>query len=160
MGAVEHSSGLVESQLSALEDSYDSFSINQRTVSVPTPQYEQKREGSKNPQIELYAKVTNDTSDVLYVDTDIHRVLPSTTASVDDGLEETVRETVKEKTGIECEVEGIAGVTILGIRDEDDTDRNPIYRLAVLFEADSKGGSVGENATWDQYDPDAHPVYV
>lgn len=160
MGAVEHSSGLVESQLSALEDTYDSFSINQRTVSVQTSQYEQKREGSENPQIELHAKVTNDASDVLYIDTDSHKVLPSTTATVDDGLEETLRTTVKEKTGAECEIEGIDGVTILGIRDEDDADRKPVYRLAVLFEARRRGGSIGENATWEQYNPDAHPVYV
>lgn len=159
MGAVERSSSVVESQLSVLEESYGSFPVNQRTVSVPTAQYERKRRRA-DEEIELYAKVTNDESEVLHVRVDGDRVLPSTTAPVDGRPERAIRSTVAERTGIECRVEGVHGATILGLQDADDPERESVYRLGVIYEADRTGGSLAPDADWQAYEPDAHPVYV
>lgn len=143
MNAVEHSSRSVESQLSALEDAYGQFHVTQVTISVDTEEYERRR-NSGCDEIELYAKVTNDASEVLHVDTGYRRVLPSTTVAVDRPIEEALRSHVAETAGVDCRIEEIAGVTILGIRDGNDSTRNTVSRLAVLFEARAKGRSLDD----------------
>jgi isopentenyl diphosphate isomerase/L-lactate dehydrogenase-like FMN-dependent dehydrogenase len=159
MGVVEQSRGTVESQLSVLEDAYDSFSINQRTVVVPTAQYERKHAASASNEVEIHTKVTNAESDVLHIQTDGTATLPSLTAPVGSDLEAKVRAAVVE-TGIECDVDGVAGATMLGIRDRNDAEREPLYRLAVLFEAHRQAGSINDNAIWKQYEPETHPIYI
>jgi len=160
MGVVEQTRGAVESQLSALEESYGSFSVNQRTVTVPTAEYEQKRDRSGREDVDVYAKVHNEESEVLYVDTDDGRVLPSTETGIDEQLEGAARATVDEMAGIACEIRGIEAVTILGLHDGDDSARETIYTLAVLFEGEYIKGELGSKAHWQQFDPDDHPVYA
>lgn len=160
MGVVEQTSGAVESQLSTLEESYGSFSINQRTVTVPTAEYEQKRNGFGPKEVEVYAKVQHDDADVLYVDTDEKRALPSTRAAIDDKLETAARKTVAETANITCEICGVEAVTILGLHDGSDADRETVYTLAVLFEAQYTEGTLASNAVWQEFDADDHPVYA
>lgn len=160
MGVVEQSSGAVESQLSELEDCYGSFSINQRTIDVPTAQYEQKRERSGSEQIELHAKICNGESQVLHVNANGNRILPFTTESIGAKLESALREAVADRTGVQCQVDELVGVTILGIRDGDEPDRETIYQLAALFEGQPASGSLSDSALWKEYEPDSQPVYL
>lgn len=160
MGVVEQTSGAVESQLSALEESYGSFSVNQRSVTVPTEQYERKRGRDGCEQVDLYIKVENDDSEALHVDEDGAAVLPSTETTIDTMLERAARTTVEETTGVDCRIEGIEAVTILGLRDGNDTDRETVYTLAVLFEASHASGETGPDADWQSFDPNDHPVYA
>lgn len=159
MGVVEHSSGAVESQLSVLENSYGSFSIHQRTVSVPSAQYEEVRSLSGS-NVEVHAKVTNSSSEALHVSENGGAVLPSTVTTVEDSLETVVCSVVVERTGITCEVTELLGVTILGVNDRTDPERETLYRLAILFDARQVDGSTTENAVWKEYDQDAHPAYL
>jgi hypothetical protein len=158
MGVVEQSSGAVESQLSVLENSYESFSTHQRTVSVPSAQYENLRTFSES-KVEVHAKVTNDCSEVLHVDEDGEMVLPSTVTTVEDCLEKGLCSTVEESTGIRCRITEVVGVTILGVNDRTDPDRETVYQLAILFDANRVDGSTTERAVWKEFDPDIHPAY-
>ena len=158
MGVVEQTSGAVESQLTALEESYGSFPVNQRTVTVPTAEYEQKR--NRSEEVEIYAKVRNENSEVLYVDADGKQALPSTRASIDDELERAACKTIREMADISCELQGVEAVTILGLHDDNDSDRETVYTLAVLFEGEHTAGSLGSGAVWQGFDADEHPVYV
>jgi hypothetical protein len=158
MGVVEQTSGAVESQLSALEDSYDSFPVNQRTVTVPTAEYEQRR--NQREQIDLYTKVHNEQSEVLYVGADGNRVLPSTSATLEDELEKAAQSRVEETAGVSCRIEGVEAVTILGLHDRNDTDRETVYTLAVLFEGQYTAGGLASTAVWQGFDADDHPVYA
>lgn len=160
MGVVEQTSGAVESQLSSLEETYDSFSVNQQTVTVPTEQYERRCGEEGCDCIDLYAKVHNDDSEVLHVDREGTTVLPSTETTIDAALERAARETVESETGIRCKIEGLEAVTILGLQDGDDTDRETVYTLAVLLEGCHTDGTTDPDAVWKAFDADNHPAYV
>ncbi|MXR52519.1 hypothetical protein GRX03_12990 [Halovenus sp. WSH3] len=160
MGVVEQTSGAVESQLSALEESYGSFSVNQRTVTVPTAEYERKRNESGCKELDVHAKVLNDKTEVLYVDEDGREVLPSTTTTFDVELHRVARQTVDEMAGITCQIDGLEAVTILGLHDGNDESRETVYTLAVLFEGEHTSGTAGAGAVWKSFDPNDHPVYA
>ncbi|MEF8937977.1 MAG: hypothetical protein V5A32_08495, partial [Halovenus sp.] len=113
MGAVEQSSGVVESYLSTLEESYGSFSINQRTVALSAEQYTE--EDDREATVELQIQVENEDAEVLYVEECGTLRLRSTTVSMTESLEPTVKSTVAEKAGIECRIQELDTVTILGL---------------------------------------------
>lgn len=159
MGAAEQTGGAVESHLSTLEETYDSFAVNQRTVAVSSGQYEREQERS-DCEIELHAKVENDDGEVLHLQEDGSGILPSTLTTPDDSLEPTLQEAVQESTGIDCAITSISSVTILGVRDAAETDRDPVYRLAAVFEGEHDGGSLNEDAEWKQFEMSSHPVYA
>ncbi len=158
MGAVEQSSGAVESYLSALEESYDSFSINQRTVTVSPEQYD--REHERSGAIEVYTKVENENDEVLYIEANGAVQLPSTRIGIQDSLEPTAKSTVSEQTGVNCAITDLDTVTILGLRNEQADDAEALYRLAVLFEAQPTDGTPATDALWQPYDPEAQPGYL
>lgn len=158
MGAVEQSSGTVESYLSALEQSYDSFSINQRTVSVSPEQYE--RENAESGAIEVYTKVENEDADVLYIEENGAVRLPSTRISIDESLEPTAKSVVRERTGVTCAITDLDAVTILGLRHENEADAETLYRLAVLFDAQQTDGTIADDALWKPYDSETVPSYL
>jgi ADP-ribose pyrophosphatase YjhB (NUDIX family) len=158
MGAVEQSSGVVESYLSTLEESYGSFSINQRTVSVSADRYAE--EHAREATVELRVKVENEDAEVLHVEADGTPTLPSTTVQMDESLEPTVRSTVAEKAGIECQIQELEAVTILGLHNADDEESETLYRLEIIFEATHEGGTAGEEAVWKEHDSERNPVFV
>lgn len=160
MGVVEQTSGAVESQLTSLEETYGSFSVNQRTVTVPTEQYERRcgKEGCR--RIDLYAKVHNDDAEVLHVEREGTTVLPSAETTIDAALEQAARETVESEAGIRCRIEGLEAVTILALQDGDDTDRETVYTLAVQVEATHTGGTTDADAVWESFDAGDHPAYA
>jgi ADP-ribose pyrophosphatase YjhB (NUDIX family) len=158
MGAVEQSSGVVESYLSTLEESYGSFSINQRTISISADQYAD--EHAREATVELQVEVENEDAEVLHVEENGTSTLPSTTVQMDESLEPTIRSTVAEKAGIECRIQDLAAVTILGLHNEDDGECETLYRLGVIFEATKEGGTAGERAIWKEHDAERSPVFI
>ncbi|WP_436900921.1 hypothetical protein [Halovenus halobia] len=160
MGVVEQTSGAVESQLSALEESYGSFSVSQRTVTVPTAQYENRRGEDGCQQIDLYAKVHNEQSEVLHVEREGPTVLPSAETTIDAELERVARQTVETEAGVTCQIDGVDAVTILGLQDATDTDRETVYTLAVVFEAQYTDGAPDDPAVWKSFDAEDHPAYA
>jgi len=160
MGVVEQSGGAVESQLSALEEAYGSFSVNQRTVTVPTAQYENRCGEDGCRQLDLYAKVRNDHSEVLYVEREGRKILPSVETNIDAELEQTARETVESEAGISCQIESVDAVTILGLQDVSDPDRETVYTLAVMIEGQYVGGMPDSGALWAPFDAGEHPAYA
>ncbi len=160
MGVVEQTSGAVESQLSALEESYGSFSVNQRTLTVPTAQYESRRGEDGCQQIDLYAKVRNEQSEVLHVQREGTAALPSAETTMDAGLEQTARETVRSEAGIDCQIEDVDAVTILGLQDADNTDKETVYTLAVVVAAEHTEGTADDGAVWESFDAEDHPAYA
>ncbi|MFC6722802.1 hypothetical protein ACFQHN_35865 [Natrialbaceae archaeon GCM10025896] len=158
MGAVEQSSGVVESYLSTLEESYGSFSINQRTVALSAEQYTE--EDDREATVELQIQVENEDAEVLYVEEGGTLTLPSTTVSMDESLEPTVKSTVAEKAGIECRIQELDTVTILGLHNADDGESETLYRLAVIFEATHESGAVDEQAIWKEENTERNPVFV
>ena len=160
MGVVEHSNGAVESHLSTLEDAYGAFSVNQTTIPVPPAQYDRERERAADGRVDLYAKVWNDQSEVLYRTDGDDMTLPSTAAEGPRALEDAVCTAIAEKTGIDCTVTGVEEVTILGVRDAENEDRDTVCRLAILFEATDEGGTAGEAAEWRPPSEVSDPVYI
>lgn len=160
MGVVEETSGAVESQLSALEEAYGSFSVNQHTVTVPSTQYEGRYGEDGCNQIDLYVKVRNDHSEVLHVEREGSTVLPSAETTLDTGLDQTARETVESEADISCQIEGVEAVTILGLQDAADTDRETVYTLAVMIAAEHTTGTTNADAVWESFDAGAHPAYA
>ena len=148
MGAVEQSYATVESYLSALDESYDSFSVNQTTLAVSSGRYEREREKAGAGRVDLYAKVTNDNSEVLHVEQEDSLGLPATTTT-EETFEHAACTAVSELTGVDCRIVDVEQATILGIRDADDRARETVYRLAVVFEATHRSGTVNGNAVWE-----------
>jgi hypothetical protein len=146
MGVVEQSQETVEAYLSALEESYGSFPINQTTVSVPTEEYRRERECADAGRVDLYTKVENAQSEVLHLREEGELVLPSARTCEED-FEYTVLDSVEDSTGISCQVDGIEQATILGIHDAE-SDNEAVYRLAVVFECVPKSGSTNTDAVW------------
>jgi len=153
MGAVEQSSGEIESYLSTLEESYGSFSINQRTVTISPEQYEQER--AKDDAVAVHLKVRNESGDVLHVEDGGSPALPSTTVSMDESLEPPAKAVVTEETGVSCRIEELSAVTILGLHDEANPESETLYRLAVLFEATLENDPGDGQAVWKDHDPES-----
>jgi ADP-ribose pyrophosphatase YjhB (NUDIX family) len=160
MGVVEHSSGAVESCLSAIEESYGGFSVNQTTIPVPADQYEQERERTSNGRVDLYAKVRNTDDEVLHLTSGDDTRLPSATIDGTHTFEEAVCRTVRETAGVDCRVTGVEEVTILGVCHAEDDDKDAVRRLAVVFEATHEEGTIAEDAAWRAPGEEVQPVYI
>lgn len=150
MGAVDRSYATVESHIETLGEVYSSFSINQTTIAVDEERYEQERAEADATEIAVYAKVQNESSEVLYLPDGDSLHLPSTTASSVDNVEAAAREAIQESVQIECDIGGLDAATILGVRDADNETRNTIYSLAVFFEASVADETVNVEAQWQK----------
>jgi ADP-ribose pyrophosphatase YjhB (NUDIX family) len=143
----------IEQYLSELEVAYGSFSVNQTTISIPGGRYENVRE--RGPEVDAYVRVRNDSSEVLHVGENGDATLPGVRVAFDGDVELQVRRTVTETTGIECEIDGLERVTIAGVRDVDDPQRETLYHVIVVFTASTTGGVLDEHAEWE---PVAGPI--
>lgn len=146
MGVVEQSQETVETYLSTLEESYDSFPVNQTTLTVPTAEYERELERANEGCVDLYTKIENGNSDVLHVRNDGDLVLPWT-RTCRDAIWRAAVSSVEESTGISCRLDGVEQATILGIHDAD-SEHEAVYRLAVVFQGVTETGSTNSNAVW------------
>ncbi len=145
MGEVEQSRAAVEAQLSALEERYRSFSINQTTLSVSHERYERECRGWENSEIAVYTRVTNDQGDVLQGTETAE--LPCAKTDDIDNLERTAARAVTAVADIDCTIETLDEATILGIHSADEPTSETLYSLAVVFEAVVRGEPT-EEITW------------
>lgn len=150
MGAVERSYAIVESHIETLDEAYSSFSINQTTIAVDQERYEQELAAADATEIAVYAKVHNESSEVLYLPEGDSLQLPSTTVSSVENVGPAAREAIRESVQVECEFGGLDAATILGVRDADDESRDTIYSLAVFFDAFVADEAVNVDAQWQE----------
>lgn len=146
MGVVERSYETVESYLSALERSYDSFGVNQTTLAVEPRRYERERERALAGSVDVYTRVVNDSGEVLRVHRESDLVLPATRTATEP-FERVACAAVEEQTGVSCRIDGVDEVTILGVRNRAN-GHGSVYRLAIVFEASARAGSTNGDAVW------------
>lgn len=139
----------VAERLGALEDGYASFPVNQTTLSVAAGAYERVRERCQRGLAEVYVEIYNERGQVLLLEDDNDGwVLPRAEPCRSDRLVPATRRAVTGDTGLECRLTGLERATIVGVRDEEDPDRDPIYRLVALFTAERTGGRPAAAAVW------------
>ena len=149
MAVADLSHDRVISRLAALEETYDSFGVSQTTLSVAPVAYERARERCGE------GLADNDVDDVLLVEGDGDWVVPHAKPPTDESLEAATRRSVAEQTGVECRITDLERVTILGVRDDEDQDRDTVYRIVAVFAAEQTGGSTTSAAAWHSDLPDS-----
>lgn len=134
--------------LNTLQDAYDSFSIHQSSVSVDRETYERVTQRSDHGVVEVDVKVQHEKG-VLVCETDGVEHTPNGPITVDDAsIERGARRLVHERTGVSCHVVDLLSATIVAVHDTTAPDRDPVYRLSVLFEAVYETGEPRECASW------------
>ncbi|MFC7073910.1 hypothetical protein ACFQJ7_02865 [Halovenus rubra] len=146
MGVEEQSQDTVEAYLSALEESYGSFPINQTTVSVTSTEYQRERERADVGCVDLYTKIENDQSEILHIKDGTELALPSARTS-DETFEYSAVKSVEAATGISCQIEHIEQATILGVHGAE-PDEKAVYRLAVIFVGTPESETPAAEAVW------------
>lgn len=134
MNVSERSEGWVADQLSRLTDEYGSVSVHQLSWTVPAERYHRVTEAEDGERAIAGVHVTNAENNTLLV-RDRHNewVCPRGPVDTDESLEDGAVRNVRETTGIDCTVEDVERITIIGISDEEDRDRPPVYCLVVRF---------------------------
>lgn len=160
MSAAELSRDRVEERLGALDAAYASFSVSQTTLSVSPAAYERVRERCRDGQTEAYVRVHDEDGDVLLVEADGEWTVPHATPGTDEGIERGTCAALAEATGVECRITDLERVTILGVCDEEAPERDAVYRLVPVFDAERTGGAPTEGVAWHATVPDgARPAY-
>jgi len=155
MSVGEVSRERVEQRLVSLNEAFESFPVNQTTLTVAPETYRQVREESERGLVDAYVQVSDDAGQVLLREADGDRVVPSVRPGPNDALVDGVRRAVGERTGVECALTGLERVTILGVCREDADDPDPIYRLVAVFSGDAVGGSAGTGFEWADATPES-----
>ena len=148
MPVAERSRERVQSRIATFEETYDSFPINQTTLSVSAAAYRRARERCHEGTVDAYVRIHGDSDDVLLVDGDDGAVVPNVVLGPEERLEAGARRAVSEATGVECSVTSLDRVTILGIRNDDDPDHDPVYRLVVVLTGSYVDGTPTADAAW------------
>ncbi|MFB6183276.1 MAG: NUDIX hydrolase [Haloarculaceae archaeon] len=145
----------VASRIERLEETYESFPVNQTTLAVPARGYERALERSKKGLADVYIEVYNDDGEVLLVHSEGSREIPRGQTKSNESLEAGARREVRESAGVECTIEDIHQATIFGVVDEDDADRDPVYRLVVVFVGRFEGAvTKGASVEWHHEMPE------
>jgi len=139
MSVAEVSRDRVEERLVALEEAYSGFPINQTTLAVPSDAYERANRRCERGIVDAYVQLYNDSEDVLLVEHDGEWVVPHGEPGPGERIVPGTEAAVREATGVACSLTDLTRVTILGVRDEDDPDRPPVYRLVAVFVAETEG---------------------
>ncbi len=134
MNTTERSEQWVADQLSRLSDEYGSASVHQLSWTVPTERYDRISNASATERATAGVRVTNGDSEILLVrDGHGEWACPRGPVDADESLEDGAVRNVRDETGINCVVEGVERITIVGISDEADRERSPVYCLIVRF---------------------------
>ena len=149
MGRVAGSRERVEDYLSGLEQIYGSFPVNQTTVSLPREQFERVGADHELRLVDAYVEVRDVNRQVLHVESGSTTELPGGAVDLDGPVEQQLKETVREDTGVECVVEDVESATITGVRDEDEPESETLYHLTVVFGASYESGTVAGEARWE-----------
>jgi len=159
MSVGEVSRERVEQRLASLDEAFDSFPVNQTTVTATPETYRQVREQARQELVDAYVQLSNDAGEVL-VDEGDEGVLPNVEPGRGETLVDSVCRAVDERTGVECSLTDLERVTILGVCREDADDPDPVYRLVVVFAADAVGGTAATDFEWADTVPEsALPTY-
>jgi ADP-ribose pyrophosphatase YjhB (NUDIX family) len=150
MDAAGRSEEWVENQLGRLTDEYDSSSVHQTSWTVPAERYDRIAGIAADERAAAGVRVTNDDEVLLVRDRRDEWSSPRGRVGPDESLEEGAIRNVREATGIECTVEDVERISMVGVGDETDRDRSSIYCLVVLF-----AGSCGPD---ERVDPAETPV--
>jgi len=126
----------VRAALDRLEADYGSFDVHEDRYAVPTDRYEAIRDRFEAGSVG-YAGVwvTNDEGEVLLIDEDGREGLSEPTGKhrPEERLEETARREVREETGVECEITGVALAHVVEMADAENPDRPSIVQLVLAF---------------------------
>lgn len=147
MNMVGTSRDTVGEGIEFLQDHHGSFPVNQTTISLSADAYQDAVDRASTGIADVYVRVHNDDGEILHVEADDRFRVPRCVGDSEKALTDRAREAVREATGVRCAIDEVARVTIAGIRNADDMDADPVYRLLVLFEASHVGGTLGD-ATW------------
>lgn len=160
MGGMWGSRERVEERLSGLEVVYGSFPVDQTTISVPERQFERFYERGAKPFVEVRVEVYNDGGDVLCLRDDSGETLPYTEVGMGEKIEREAQQAVRNQTGVECGVAGLARATIAGIRNASKPDAEVLYFLVVVLRGPKEGGDVGDHAEWRSRMDGRRPLQV
>jgi ADP-ribose pyrophosphatase YjhB (NUDIX family) len=149
----------VADELDALDGTYDSFDVQQTTVSVPTEAYEHARAAGRRGVVEAGVRVEREGRTLAVQDQGGWRD-PVGAVEADEDVEAAARRLVREATGVACHVRDLQSVAIVGFHDESDPDRPPVYRLRALFAGEYVSGAPGGSAAWRREPPQARAVAV
>lgn len=155
MSTADLSGDRVADRLGVLEEAYASFPVNQTTLSVSTETYERARERCSNGLADVYVQVYDEAENVLLVESGGGWVVPHAEPRVEERLETGTRRILAERTGVECRLTDVERATILGVRHESDTARDPVYRLVAVFAAEHVAGAPADGAAWHADLPDS-----
>lgn len=141
MTVVERSRDHVEDFIEGLEAVYGRVPVQQTTVSVPTYYYDRVREQCLGSVGRLEVHLHNDADEVLLVEDSSDPAPPSTRIAVRDDVATAARTVVEDTVGVACQSRGLDAVTIVGVHDEDRTDRDALYWLVTTLTCDHVAGT-------------------
>jgi hypothetical protein len=158
MGVAEWSRDRVEDLLADLERRYQTFPVDQTTVTLPQPDYRRVAGRCRRGVARVDVRVRNDDDEVLMVETDGELTLPGRLLEDRDAIEREAQVAVHQTAGIECTIEGLDHATIAGITNEDDPESDTLYRLLVLVQARALDESARPGCRWQPDDPPVDPI--
>ncbi|WP_225333653.1 hypothetical protein [Halomicrobium urmianum] len=138
---------LIGESIRELEERFGSFPVNQTTLRLSSEAYADALDRAEAGVADLYVRVKNAQGEVLHVRDDERPRVPRCVGTLRDEPAERARQAVREATGVACTVDDVARVTIAGVRNGEDDDAPPAYRLLVLFEGSPADG-IPENGVW------------
>jgi len=154
MSLAGRSRDCVEDLLAELEAEYGSFPVSQTTVSVSSECYEETAREWEGTVGRVDVHVRNDADEVLVLPDGDEVRPPASTVSSGGSIEERARRAV-QSTGVECRIDGLEAVTIAGVRNEDDAEADPVYRLLALFTGTHVGGTPPTEGQWRADPPES-----
>lgn len=153
----ERSRDRVQSAIDRLEASYGTFPVNTDDLTVGTDRYRAARDRFTTGSVGYAgAWLVNDVGEVLLV-SDVGRdgwSEPAGAHEPGETLEETAIREVREETGIECRLTGVALGHVIRLVEEDVADSPPLSQLVVAFNGEPVRGRVRpvddaiEDARW------------
>jgi len=147
MSVGEVSRERVEERLVALDDAFDSFPVNQTTLTVSSDGYQQIRERCRESLVDAYVQVYNDDGQALLVG---DGTVPQVEPAPEEGVVAGVRRALRDRTGVDVDLTGLERVTILGVCDETADDPDPVYRLVVVLAGERVSGTSGSDCEWSE----------
>jgi len=154
MNLAGRSRDCVEDLLAELEAGYGSFPVSQTTVSVSSECYEEIAREWEGTVGRVDVHVRNDADEVLVRPEGEAVRAPASTVSSGASIENRARSAV-QSTGVECRIDGLEAVTIAGVRNEDDAEADPVYRLLVLFTGTHVSGTPPAECQWRAEPPES-----
>jgi hypothetical protein len=158
MGVAEWSRDHVEDLLADLERQYQTFPVNQTSVTLPQSDYRRVADRCRQGIARVDVRVRNDDDEVLMIERDDELTLPGRLLEDRDAIEREAQVAVHQAAGIECTIEGLCNVTIAGISNEDDPESETLYRLLVLLQARALDESTPPDCRWQPDDPPVNLV--